>query len=65
MSVTDQELIRLRNAGQITFDKQVSIIVDELLGYRQRERLGPCWCPYCGEPHSVARRAPDASAGQS
>jgi hypothetical protein len=34
MGVTNQELIRLRNAGRITFDKQVSEIVTELLDYR-------------------------------
>jgi hypothetical protein len=34
MSVTNEELIRLRNAGKITFDKQVYLIVDELLEFR-------------------------------
>lgn len=42
LAITTPELIRLRNAGQITFDKQVYIIIDCLL--QQRECLA-------GEPH--------------
>lgn len=34
MSVTNEELIRLRDAGKITFNKQVHLIVDELLQRR-------------------------------
>lgn len=25
----------------------------------------PCWCPYCGEPHSVSRRVPNSDASGS
>jgi hypothetical protein len=38
MSVTNEELIRLRDAGKITFNKQVHLIVTELLERREDQR---------------------------
>jgi len=59
LPITTPELIRLRNAGKITFDRQVHAIIDCLL--RQRE----CLTHETGVKHDMSRLRADLASEES
>jgi hypothetical protein len=59
MSVTDQELIRLRNVGKIEWDRMVSEIITELLERRHTEQ-----CVRCGATILIECSAANVDSSQ-
>src|ERR1700753_1896121 len=55
MSITTEELIRIRNAGFVDSERMVHDLIEEIIVSRKAVPIEPVklllWCPECGERH--------------